>query len=333
MPLPLTIYLALAAPASELEAKVKAIFEEHCTACHDNGGEEPSLAGAPSRLKSVKSKATGKPMVAAGDPDGSYLLAKINGKNITGDAMPLGGDPLPAAQKSTIKEWIASLAPATVPTPPAAASKPAAQRRVAPTRRPSASRSSSRRSKDLRRPVPVVPRHRQRRHRPRRLARAPAQGDLEGDQEADPRRGRRRQQLPDHEGQRRQGHRGRPDAARRHDAQGRRRDAAPVRGGARRARQGGGHGRRRRSGGGDTAGRGRDGAGRGRARGARGRQAADQAALPRRVPDQPADDERRSVGAPSSFASTTASAASAPSAGPSASTPARTSRTASRTAS
>ena len=126
MPLPLTIYLALAAPASELEAKVKAIFEEHCTACHDNGGEEPSLAGAPSRLKSVKSKATGKPMVAAGDPDGSYLLAKINGKNITGDAMPLGGDPLPAAQKSTIKEWIASLAPATVPTPPAAASKPAA---------------------------------------------------------------------------------------------------------------------------------------------------------------------------------------------------------------
>lgn len=127
MPLPLTIYLALAAPASDLEAKVKAIFDEHCTACHDNGGEEPSLAGSPARLKSVKSKATGKPLVAAGDPDGSYLLAKITGKNITGDMMPLGGDPLPAGQKATIKEWIASLAPASVPTPPAAAtSKPAA---------------------------------------------------------------------------------------------------------------------------------------------------------------------------------------------------------------
>ena len=98
MPLPLTIYLALAAPAPDLEAKVKAIFEEHCTACHDTGGEEPVLAGAPSRLKSVKSKATGKPIVAAGDPDGSYLLAKLNGKNISGDVMPQGGDPLPAAQ-------------------------------------------------------------------------------------------------------------------------------------------------------------------------------------------------------------------------------------------
>lgn len=128
MPLPLTIYLALAAPASDLEAKVKAIFEEHCTACHDNGGEEPILAGAPSRLKSVKSKATGKPIVAAGDPDASYLLAKLNGKNITGDPMPLGGDPIPAAQRATVKEWIASLAPASVPTPPAPAptSKPAA---------------------------------------------------------------------------------------------------------------------------------------------------------------------------------------------------------------
>jgi len=126
MPLPLTIYLALAAPAPDLEAKVKAIFEEHCTACHDTGGEEPVLAGAPSRLKSVKSKATGKPIVAAGDPDGSYLLANLNGKNISGDVMPQGGDPLPAAQKNTVKEWIASLAPAPTPTPaPTPAAKPA----------------------------------------------------------------------------------------------------------------------------------------------------------------------------------------------------------------
>ena len=121
MPLPFPILLAFAAPASDLEAKVRQIFEDNCTACHSNGGEEPSLEGAPSRLKSVKSKATGKPIVAAGDPDGSYLLAKVNGKNIEGDAMPLGGDPLPAAQKQAIKDWITSLAPAAA-SPPAIAS-------------------------------------------------------------------------------------------------------------------------------------------------------------------------------------------------------------------
>ncbi len=121
MPLHFPILLALAAPASDLEAKVKQIFEDNCTACHSNGGEEPSLEGALSRLKSVKSKATGKPIVAAGDPDGSYLVAKLNGKNIQGDAMPLGGDALSAAQKKAVKDWITALAPAAETSPPVVA--------------------------------------------------------------------------------------------------------------------------------------------------------------------------------------------------------------------
>ncbi len=126
MPLPLTIYLALAAPASDLETKVQKIFEDNCTACHNYGGEEPNLEGAPSHLKTVRSKATGKPMVAAGDPDKSYLLAKIIGKNIEGDVMPLGGDPLTAAQKKTVKEWIAGLAPSAEASGSVAAAVPAA---------------------------------------------------------------------------------------------------------------------------------------------------------------------------------------------------------------
>ncbi len=124
MPLLFPILLALAAPASELEAKVKAIFEENtCTACHSEGGEWPNLEGSPSRLTGVKSKANGKPLVVAGNPEGSYLLAKITGKNITGDQMPQGGDPLPAGQKKTITDWIASLGgdKPTVPAPPPAA--------------------------------------------------------------------------------------------------------------------------------------------------------------------------------------------------------------------
>lgn len=121
MPLLSPLLLAvLAAPASDLEAKVKAIFEENtCTGCHGAGGEEPNLEGSPARLVDVKSKATGKPMVAAGDPNGSYLLAKLTGKGIVGDVMPLGGDPLPAAQKKTVSDWIASLKTTTAPTVPA----------------------------------------------------------------------------------------------------------------------------------------------------------------------------------------------------------------------
>jgi mono/diheme cytochrome c family protein len=111
MPLPLSILLVLAAPASDLEAKVKKIFEDNCTSCHDKGGEYPSLAGSPSRLTSLKSKATGKPMITAGDPTKSYLVNKITGKGIKGDAMPLGGDALTGGQKKAIKDWIVSLAP------------------------------------------------------------------------------------------------------------------------------------------------------------------------------------------------------------------------------
>lgn len=120
MPLPFPILLVLAAPAPDLEAKVKAIFEENtCTGCHSAGGEEPNLEGSPARLVGMKSKATGKPYVVAGNPDGSYLMAKLIGKGIEGDPMPLGGDPLPAGQKKTVSEWIASLGKAAaVPTPP-----------------------------------------------------------------------------------------------------------------------------------------------------------------------------------------------------------------------
>jgi hypothetical protein len=117
MPLPLSILLVLAAPASDLEAKVKKIFEDNCTSCHDKSGEFPSLAGSPSRLTSLKSKATGKAMVTAGDPSKSYLVNKLSGKGIKGDPMPLGGDALTGGQKKTIKDWIVSLAPPAETTP------------------------------------------------------------------------------------------------------------------------------------------------------------------------------------------------------------------------
>lgn len=117
---PQSVLFVLAAMAADAEAKVKKIFEDSCTACHSEGGDDVSLEGAPSRLVGVKSKATKKPLVVAGDPNASYLYQKVIGaKGIEGDAMP-PGDPLPSAQKKAIKDWIAGLkpaAPAPEPTP------------------------------------------------------------------------------------------------------------------------------------------------------------------------------------------------------------------------
>lgn len=46
--------------------------------------------------------------VAPGDPEASYLVWKIEGREgILGGRMPLGGAPLPPAQIEAIKQWIA----------------------------------------------------------------------------------------------------------------------------------------------------------------------------------------------------------------------------------
>jgi hypothetical protein len=50
--------------------------------------------------------------VAAGDPDGSYMVHKIEGlPGITGGQMPLGETPLPQATIDAIRQWITNGAP------------------------------------------------------------------------------------------------------------------------------------------------------------------------------------------------------------------------------
>ena len=44
--------------------------------------------------------------VAAGDPDNSYLIRKLEGTNTSGSRMPLGGGPLDQAVIDDIREWI-----------------------------------------------------------------------------------------------------------------------------------------------------------------------------------------------------------------------------------
>lgn len=124
---PLVLTLLSPAPA-ELEAKVQSIFDDKCTSCHDDG-DDLVLAGSLAPLLKLKGE-TGKPMVVPGKPGESYLMAKLVGKDIEGDPMPMGDDPLPKSEMDDVKAWIVSLAPPAAE--PAAEPKAAAKAPVVP---------------------------------------------------------------------------------------------------------------------------------------------------------------------------------------------------------
>ena len=129
-----------------LEAQVGEVFDEYCTACHTAGGDlndpgEIPLEGDLSVLVGRKSNESDKLLIAAGDPEGSYLMDKLRGTPaMRDDLMPLGDDPLSADQLQLIARWIESIpaqeavtpapstapTPTTAPTPPAPAPTPAA---------------------------------------------------------------------------------------------------------------------------------------------------------------------------------------------------------------
>ncbi len=142
--LPLLLTLSIAnAPVGDpaLEAKVKGVFEEYCTACHAEGGDpndpsEFSLEGDLSGLVGRKSNESSRLLIAPGDPNSSYLMDKVLGTQaMQEDLMPLGDDPLSAENLQLIRDWIASMpgeeaapaaAPAAVPAPSAPTAAPAA---------------------------------------------------------------------------------------------------------------------------------------------------------------------------------------------------------------
>jgi hypothetical protein len=89
-----------------------------CVTCHTNVGRTPAgnlnLAGdAYAALVNVAS--TGRPgavLVIPGDPDASYLVRKIEGRDINGLRMPRVGPPyMTDGQISVIRRWIAVGAP------------------------------------------------------------------------------------------------------------------------------------------------------------------------------------------------------------------------------
>jgi hypothetical protein len=88
-----------------------------CTQCHNPGGSvfngldltgDPysRLVGAASRQKPDTTR------VVAGDPDNSYLIHKLEGRQgIVGVQMPRVGAPLTQGQIAIIRRWIAEGAP------------------------------------------------------------------------------------------------------------------------------------------------------------------------------------------------------------------------------
>ena len=96
---------------------VAALLETSCalSACHSAARGAGQLVLAPDvahdNLVDVpSSQQDGATLVVPGDPDGSYLLAKLRGADgIRGARMPIGSAPLSEVQIASIADWISGL--------------------------------------------------------------------------------------------------------------------------------------------------------------------------------------------------------------------------------
>lgn len=119
-----TLALVLAACGAEDDTPIEPtqtaiqaeIFNKGCTAssCHDAGAEgglDLRASAVPDSLINAESEKSTLPRVAPGDPDGSFLVRKLEGTlgGSEGDLMPLGGPKLGANKIKAVREWIADL--------------------------------------------------------------------------------------------------------------------------------------------------------------------------------------------------------------------------------
>lgn len=102
------------AGAVDYEADIQPIWDAKCNSCHFAGGSAsmgPVLTAGVSHANIVdkQSPTVALPLVAPGDPDGSYLWHKLNGTQAdvggSGSPMPLGV-PLDADSLAKIEQWI-----------------------------------------------------------------------------------------------------------------------------------------------------------------------------------------------------------------------------------
>ncbi len=93
------------------------ILRTQCAICHLTGQEQGNLALPPAKAYAslVNVKSTEAPAlirVTPGQPDKSYLIAKLEGTQIKaggkGARMPFAGAPLPADKIKLFRDWIAA---------------------------------------------------------------------------------------------------------------------------------------------------------------------------------------------------------------------------------
>jgi hypothetical protein len=108
-------------------ARVQAIFAPRCSfmACHGGLAGSLTLTGPDGYAALVRAPSFQVPRVARvvpGDPAGSYLMIKLEGRmssvaecaatpRTCGEAMPQGEAALPAAELAVVRAWIAAGAP------------------------------------------------------------------------------------------------------------------------------------------------------------------------------------------------------------------------------
>lgn len=110
--------IAAAAPSGATLDDIQAtVFGPTCSGCHSGptGNSLPSgmdLSSADASFASLVGIASLQQAailrVAANDPDGSYLVQKLEGTAASGSRMPLGGAPLDAALIADIRTWISN---------------------------------------------------------------------------------------------------------------------------------------------------------------------------------------------------------------------------------
>ena len=107
----------LTATFASLQANV---FTPRCTGCHAGAAAPQGLrldaANSYALLVGVASnEVPSLKRIAAGNPDQSYLVQKIEGRAAVGERMPFGGPYLDDATIAVIRAWVAAGAPEAQP--------------------------------------------------------------------------------------------------------------------------------------------------------------------------------------------------------------------------
>lgn len=98
-------------------ADIQEIFDRRgCSSstCHGSAqqaGMDLRTGAAYGSLVGVTASTESIVRVIPGDPDGSYIVMRVEARQSVGSRMPLGGDPLDAVDLANLRNWIARGAP------------------------------------------------------------------------------------------------------------------------------------------------------------------------------------------------------------------------------